>query len=65
LGELVLSLTRKGERGAEAAVPIAVSVSEDDWRTFSAKAAVSGGIYGLTFTYQGKGSVDFKSFTLE
>jgi hypothetical protein len=64
-GELVLSFTRKGECGAETAVPIAVSVSGDDWQTFSAKAAVSGGVYGLVFTYQGKGSVDFKSFTLE
>ncbi|MDR1468136.1 MAG: family 43 glycosylhydrolase [Spirochaetaceae bacterium] len=64
-GELVCRFTRKGERGAEAAVPIAVSASEGDWQTFSAETAVSGGVYELSFTYQGTGSVDFRSFTLE
>jgi hypothetical protein len=66
-GTLVCAFVRKGKNAAAVttAIPLSfVNNGSGGWQTVSAKTAVPDGVYALFFTYQGTGSVDFKSFTL-
>jgi hypothetical protein len=63
-GKMICDFFRKGESKVTATVTIAISAT-DDWQTFSSSVEVASGVYFLTFTVKGFGSIDFKAFTLE
>lgn len=53
----------RDERGGRVAAQIPVEPSEE-WAEFEADLTIEAGRRPLYFTYEGKGSVDFKAFTL-
>ena len=54
----------RDERNGKVVAEIPVSPSES-WKTFSAPLCIENGVHPLYFTFEGKGSADFNSFTLE
>jgi hypothetical protein len=58
-GIFKVSLSARGETAGE--IPIGPS---KDWKTFDGEVRVPDGEHSLCFTFQGKGKVDFLSFSL-